>query len=180
MARGTKSTGQSPWQSNKIRPDLVTLYGPSGSREAQVAADGRPARLAEISAPNLDLSGWPIMHYTAPAEVSDEEMAQVMEASARVRDFEQRYAMLLDVRLVKEMSPSQRKMIVAGMEGDEERASRLVAGTAPVFSSAFLRGVLTAIFWFKKPGYPLKVFGTPEAALAWCRAQLETAASDAA
>ena len=44
-----------------------------------------------------------------------------------------------------------------------------------VFTSPLLRGVLTAIFWVRKPAYPTGVMGTVEDGVAWSQSMLRAA-----
>jgi hypothetical protein len=78
----------------------------------------------------------------------------------------------MDISEVEGMDPSQRRMLTERLAEDEELNARICRGLAMVFDSAMLRGILTAVWWVKKPPYPQKVFKNVEQAKAWCVSQM--------
>jgi hypothetical protein len=123
----------------------------------------------------MDIRAWPLIVYTAPATVNDEEMRAVMEASHAVFVSGARFAFVLDVSQLRGITPAQRRMITEGMARHEDEGREFCAGFAMVFSSMIVRGVLTAIHWVRKPPYPQVVFGARDEARAWAEAQLSDA-----
>lgn len=119
-----------------------------------------------------DLSHWPVLLVTAPPRISDEEMARYIEESRR-RRMERRepHVMVLDVRRTERLPPTQRKMLTDNMSAAGDADPCL--GMAMVFDSPLLKGVLTAIFWVRKPKYPTRVFTSLPEALAWARSVLD-------
>lgn len=121
---------------------------------------------------HIDTSRWPLISYTAPAEVSDDEMREVMRESATLRALGQLHALLLDVRATSSLTPVQRKMITDSMGENPEMQREITAGVALVFSSPILRGILTAIYWVRPAVVPTRVFATPDAAATWLLGEL--------
>lgn len=107
-----------------------------------------------------------VMVVTTPPSLSDDEMRAFLrwhrEWMATRRE---PYTLVLDLRRTERLSPGQREMITNGMD----RSEQICLGTAMVFTSVVLRGVLTAIFWIRKPRYPTRVFGSLEEAERWAR-----------
>ena len=117
----------------------------------------------------LDDGRWPCLIVRPPYRVSDEQMEDFLE---RYRMLEQergeRYALVLDLRRTSKLTPDQRKMLTDRMEDEDEDPSKVLCqGTAMIFESRILRGILSMIFWVKRPPYPTKVFTEPEEAIAW-------------
>ena len=75
------------------------------------------------------------------------------------------YGVVLDLRFTKSITPRQRAMLTESMERHDNAA--LCKGTAMVFESRLLRGILTAVFWLRKPAYPTRVFTTTAEAWDW-------------
>lgn len=75
------------------------------------------------------------------------------------------YVAVVDLRAGGELSPKQRQRLTAAMDSPEEGAK--CVGTALVFSSALMRGMLTAILWVRKPTYETHVFATVGEAVTW-------------
>jgi hypothetical protein len=123
---------------------------------------------------HIDVTQWPVMRYTAPAGVvSDEHMREVFDEQYTMKKLGELHAICLDLRASGGLTPTQRKMLTAEMGRDEALTRRVTAGVALVFTSAVLRGVLTAIFWVRPAIAPTKVFSDVDVALAWCRGQIE-------
>jgi len=117
--------------------------------------------------PGLNAEMWPVVVYTAPASIEDTEFKLVLDAMAAVRSHGEPYAMILDLRISKGISPAQRRMITTSMGDDDQQRQLLVRGVGLIFSSRLMTSLLTAIFWVRKPGYEVKVFSALSPALAW-------------
>ena len=86
--------------------------------------------------------------------------------------------MVIDLRRNAGITPTQRKMLTDDMAAPEHAAVQArCVGVAMVFDSAFLRGILTAIFWVRKPPYPTQVFRTVAEAKTWAKALLAAPAA---
>ena len=120
---------------------------------------------------HVSTSQWPVIVYTAPGAVSDDEMQAVMDEVQTLKRLGAVHALVLDVRKVSQLSPKQRRMITTQMEDDKAITEQFTAGVALVFESRLLRGFLTAIFWVRPAIAPTRVFNAPQDAIAWCAAQ---------
>ena len=120
----------------------------------------------------MDESQWPVLIVTPPRTVSDEQMAEFLgRHRALERQRAQDYVIVLDLRNTGKLTPGQRELLTEGMAGDESET--WLRGLAMVFESRVLRGVLSMIFWVRKPPYPTRVFATPMEALPWARETLD-------
>jgi len=121
----------------------------------------------------LDVAQWPVLVVIPPARlVTDAELDSFMQAFAHVVDQrKQPYAVVVDLRESSGLTPRQRQAISNSMADTDARvlAGYPNCGGALVFSSALLRGMLTAILWIKKPKHETRVFANIAEAVAWAR-----------
>ena len=119
----------------------------------------------------LDDSRWPVIIITPPAHrVSDQDFANYLaHHRAVIQRHDSPYVIVVDLRENTGISPTQRQMLTDKMEADEVGESHAPVGCALVFRSALLRGMLTAIFWIRRPAHHVQVFGELERAVAWAR-----------
>lgn len=117
----------------------------------------------------VDATRWPVLIVQRLSDsIADAALASALEASARMIDERaSRYSLVLDNRLARNMSATQRKLIADDMAKHAERTKRLCLGTAFVFDSALMRGILTAVFWLREPEVETRVFGDIEEAVSW-------------
>jgi len=122
---------------------------------------------------SVDPARWPVLIVTRlSAEISDEALLASMLATERVIDGKaSAFSLILDNRLARGMTAKQRKMIAEHGAKRAEYSRRMCRGTAFVFDSPVMRGILTAIFWLRPADVPTQVFGDLEAALQWVQAQ---------
>lgn len=126
--------------------------------------------MAEIK---LSFAHWPVVLTTAPpGTVSDAEMLSYLERfRAEIARRRAPFISVLDLRANSGITPAQRKMITEGMTADNANTAFCKA-FGMVFSSSLLAGMLTAIFWVRKPKYETKVFTEVHDALDWGREQM--------
>ena len=121
----------------------------------------------------LDFTNWPVVLVMPPMRVvSDAELETCMSEFSRVIDGrKQPYAVVVDLRESSGLTPTQRQRISNSMGDTDARvlAGYPNCGGALVFSSAFLRGMLTAILWIRKPKHETRVFANPQDAILWAR-----------
>ena len=117
----------------------------------------------------LDATRWPVIIVQRLSDsIEDAALVTALEVSARMIDERGgRYSLVLDNRLARGMSATQRKLIAADMAKHAERTKRLCLGTAFVFDSALMRGILTAVFWLREPEVETRVFADIEEAVSW-------------
>ena len=127
-----------------------------------------------------DISRWPLVVVTPPRVVTDAQMERYLTQFDQIQAARpEPHCLVLDLRICERISPTQRKMITDRMPDDGQ--VNPCQGLAMVFSSRILRGLLTAIFWVRKPPYPTVVFNELEPAIDWALRRLadgEAAASE--
>lgn len=74
--------------------------------------------------------------------------------------------MISDCRAMGRASPSTRHQIAEQANAQRELYGQTIVGSCSVFSSALVRGVVTALGWLD-PTMRVPTFGTLDAALAW-------------
>lgn len=88
------------------------------------------------------------------------------------------YAVVNDVREAPPPSAYQRQLVAAQMARLDSFTRQYCAGFAFVVDSTLMRGIMTAILWLNKPGYPTHVCGDVKSATAWCTTQLALSPTD--
>lgn len=122
--------------------------------------------MAEIT---TDVSRWPVVVVRAPPTVSDEEMQEHLAFFERtVYARREPFVTVLDLRFCEKITPRQRSIMIGSMKRNEEMTQ--CRGCAMVFDSMLLRGILTAMFWVRKPAYPTRVFSKVVDSLDWVEA----------
>jgi hypothetical protein len=123
----------------------------------------------------LDMSQWPVVIISPTSYDTDQSVQDFMDDYFKlIEGKKERYASIMDLSQRTNMTKSQRKILIDGMNTHKEFTRQYSAGTAVVFSSAVIRGILMSIFWLFEPGYPTEICKTTEEALDWCRNQLDT------
>ena len=128
------------------------------------------AIVGKTSEIQIDASRWPVVVSTAAeGALSDEEWQSYLKAYGDlVAERNEPYVAVVDLRHGGALSPKQRKQLTNAMDDHEETRVECL-GHALVFSSAFLRGMLTAILWVRQPDYEIKIFAEVDEAVAWGR-----------
>jgi len=117
----------------------------------------------------VDATRWPVLVVQRLSEtIEDAALLVALETSAQMIDERGGYySLVLDNRLARNMSATQRKLIAADMLKHAERTRRLCLGTAFVFDSALMRGILTAVFWLRQPETQTRIFADIDEAVSW-------------
>ena len=123
-------------------------------------------------AAGFEMGFWPVVLYSAPPSIPDQDMAEVIDSLGLIRSLKIPFCMVLDLRKNQGITALQRSMITDAMTERDEESNDLVCGLGMVFASRLMSSLLTAIFWVRKPKYETKVFADPKAAIAWAQAQL--------
>ena len=111
---------------------------------------------------DLDTTCWPVVVLRPPESVEDAAFIEFLERwEFEVLGRGEPFVMVIVAEGTRGITPTQRKIL---SKRDEHAMLR---GTALVFSSGFLRGMLTALFWLRKRPHPIEVFPTLEEARAW-------------
>ena len=119
----------------------------------------------------VDDRHWPAFIVRPPdAVVSDEDLDTFLrENAAYLRMRNERFAYVLDLKNSAGLTPTQRQRMTQAFDETEKSMPGLCQGTALVFTSNLLKGLLTAILWVRKPRYETKVFTDVDEAVAWAR-----------
>ncbi len=123
-----------------------------------------------------DMSHWPLAVVTPPTTaMSDADYRAYLEWTRRyVVCTGQGYALVLDAQNTPGVSASQRQILGEHMQSTKAFSSKYCAGTAMVFDSTLMRGMMTAIFWLSQPQHATKVFSQKPDAIFWAKSRLET------
>jgi hypothetical protein len=137
-------------------------------------AMGRPTtECIEIDHPWISNDLMPLYRWTFPSEATDEELS----ACLRAREdwaFRAHYhvAWVIDLSKITKAPATQRKAFAEHLKRFEEFNVRWNAGSALIVPSAWLRGLVTAVFWISPPRFPNKLFSEPLEAERWAKKQL--------
>ncbi|MGB8332168.1 MAG: hypothetical protein WCE62_18725 [Polyangiales bacterium] len=115
----------------------------------------------------------PLYRWTFPEEATDEEL----EACLRAREHwgaraHYHVAWVIDLSNIIKASATQRQAFARHLKRFEEYNIRWNTGSALVVPKAWLRGLVTAVFWLSPPEFPNKLFSEPLEAEGWAKAQL--------
>ena len=129
----------------------------------------------EIDHPWISNDIMPIYRWTFPKEATDAELG----ACFRAREewgcrAEYPVAWVIDLSNISKATATQRKAFGEHLKRFEEYNVRWNAGSALIVPNAWLRGLVTAVFWISPPGFPNKLFSGPAAAERWAKQQLAT------
>ena len=128
------------------------------------------ARTLNVHGIALDISAWPLVQVTPPPySLSDEAVMEFVDFHRKlVRSQPTPHVLILDLRDCDRLNNHQRTRLSKVLSSaDDDGAASSCAGTALVFSSPMLRGILTATFWVFRPLYPVKVWPDVASAQRW-------------
>ncbi len=121
----------------------------------------------------LDVSQWPILIIVPGDNVTEQSIVEfIRDYFNFVKMKAEPYAVIMDLRHQSNMTSKQRRQITAMMKEQEEFLEKYNTGTALVYTSAAMRGILMAVFWIFKPNRPIETFSTLEGAMDWARLQV--------
>jgi hypothetical protein len=125
---------------------------------------------------------WPVLLIRPPdTRVSEEDLDSFLtENLLYLKMRAEPFCYVLDLRNSGGLTATQRKRLSAAFGVSERELPGMCRGTAMVFDSTFLRGVLTAVLWLKKPAYPTKVFGDQDSATLWAAARTQSGSVETA
>jgi len=134
-----------------------------------------------VALTTVDLTHWPILVVNAPPGFTDAELQAYYDSIGKAMLARpEPYANIIDARNAPTPTASQRKIMAAFRETHAQHIRQYCRGSAFVFESAVMRGIITAIHWLRQPEMPHKSFGTMFEAMTWARAQLLAGDSGAA
>jgi hypothetical protein len=133
-------------------------------------------RYLSIDHPWVSSRHAPLYEVVFPARASHDEVAELCRELERWHARSHHlYAWVFDLSKVDEATPMQRATFRAHMERVRDHDALWHQGAGLVLPNAFLRGIVTAAFWFVPPKYAHATFATHDEAFAWASARLEVA-----
>lgn len=133
-----------------------------------------PFQYVEIQHPWVSHRHMPIYEWAFPEEASDEELSSFMRAREEWAE-QARYpvAWVVELSNLQKANAGQRKLFAEHLKRFEEHDVRWNAGSALIVPRAWLRGLVTAVFWISPPRFPHQAFARRSDALGWAQAQLD-------
>jgi hypothetical protein len=126
-----------------------------------------------IPHPWIDSSQAPLYVWRFPAEASYDDCTAFCQARETwARDVFTPVAWVVDLTLLQKADARHRQIFGEHLKRFERYDRRCNAGSALVVPNAWLRGVVTAVFWLSPPGYPNKLFADFDSAIDWARDRL--------
>lgn len=123
---------------------------------------------------------WPLVNVRLPEQASDAEVQAYLDELRLLRERREPYALIVDANRSRGFSARQRQMQADYIASGIDLSRRYLRAFAFVAESAMQRGMLTAIFWLRRPEWPHRVCRTIEEAEAWSLALLQDAAASRA
>lgn len=115
----------------------------------------------------------PLLGTVFPGAATDEETRAYCDAlHALYSGLSHPVAWVLDASAVRTVPASQRAIFANNEVRTRAAAVQWNRGTAFIVTNAFVRGVLSAVYWASPPAYPYKIFSHRQDAEAWAMAQL--------
>jgi hypothetical protein len=124
------------------------------------------------TSPTVVTDQWPIL-ILLPSSNLDEAKHSLAVVEELYETRQDPYVTVLDAREGQRPSAVERNLQNAFRVKHEAHVRRYCRGSALVCNSEIIKGVATAMFWFKKPDTITKVFTDIDEALAWARSRLE-------
>ena len=124
------------------------------------------------SAPEASLLGH-LYRWTFPSEATDEELSACFRAREEwARRGRYHVAGVSDLSNITKAPGTQRKALAEHLKQFEAFSERWNASSALIVPSAWLRGLVTAVFWVSPPKYPHKTFSELLPGARWAQEQL--------
>jgi hypothetical protein len=118
----------------------------------------------------------PLYELTFPSFATDEEVIELCSALEAWHERSHHpYAWVFDLSRIREAPPLQRQLFREHMHRIREYDARFHQGVGLVVSNGFLRGLVTATFWFVPPSFPHEAFETRREAFAFAASKLVAA-----
>jgi len=129
---------------------------------------------SEITLSVVDERQWPILVIRPPAEYDNQVHREWLDYVGTVyARRKEPYALVIDARECARPNAVQRREENEFRVKHEEHVKQYCRGTAFVIASSVMAGVITAIFWFKRPDTAHRSFSDIDAAFEWVKQQLE-------
>ena len=121
---------------------------------------------------HIDESLWPTVVVTFRGSHTDADFDGFLAHLTRIAERDGVKAVVFDARLSTEVSAAQRSRMARWIMNDMKKGRGRCEALAFVFSSALVRGMLTAVQWVTPIKIPYNVFAGVNEAKTWCAARL--------
>jgi hypothetical protein len=123
--------------------------------------------------PWIDQSRAPLYEMNFPKQATLEEVASLCGARERwAQRANYRVAWVVNLAGILEATARQRTLFSEHLKRFEPHDVAYNQGSALFVPNAFVRGIVTAIFWMKPPLFPNECFSTIEEARTWAEEKL--------
>jgi hypothetical protein len=119
----------------------------------------------------FDERNWPLIIATCAERLEDASVRQLTSFFEGIHARKELFALMVDTRPVKTMPSARWRKELSAWSSDARvqlNTARYNVATAVVISSAFARGVYTALGWMWKPASPTSPMATVAMAIDWC------------
>jgi len=128
----------------------------------------------EIDHPWVSHRHVPIYEFTFPPEASDEELAAFVRAREEwATRAHYPVAWVVQLSNLTKANAKQRRTFAEHLKRFERHDVQWNGGSALIVPSAWLRGLVTAVFWISPPKFPHQAFAERSDALEWAQLQLD-------
>jgi hypothetical protein len=117
----------------------------------------------------FDDSCWPMVVVRYPKQIVHEDFLAHLERVVGYVQRDEPWGMLNDSRGAAHPNASQRQAIASFYDAHELLVRKNWRGTAVVFDSPMIAGVLTALTWLRPTPHPFKAFSSYEDGERWLR-----------
>jgi hypothetical protein len=132
------------------------------------------APLSPIEHDWFDSSGAPLYLWTLRSDPTSVELAATLRARERwAQKTQAKVAWVVDLTHLGAVPAMQRKLFAAHLERFRAFDQKWTVASAIVAPSAWLQGLVTAVFWLTPPKFAHKVFDNLATARDWAQAELD-------
>lgn len=115
----------------------------------------------------FDEMHWPIVIVRYPGKLDQADFDRHIAKVESYLKRDQPFALLNDSRGAGAPNAGQRQAIAKVYDDHEPAVKKYWRGTAVVFDSPLIAGVLTAISWLRPPPHPFKAFTQYDEGMSW-------------
>jgi hypothetical protein len=132
-----------------------------------------PSDLVSLVHPWIDQSRAPLYELTFPSQTTDHALSELCAARERwAMRASYRVAWVVNLAGILQATAGQRKLFSEHLKRFEPHDLAYNQGSALLVPNAFVRGIVTAVFWLKPPRFPNECFATIDEARSWAEQQL--------
>ena len=118
---------------------------------------------------SFDVSMWPLVHVTMPAEIAVADIVYLQQSYEHVFAAPMRHALIVDTTPIEKVPDATLRRKMKEFEDGRRPIIRdKNIGSAIVLSSSLVRGAYTALRWISPQPAPNKAFSNVRDAARWC------------